>query len=701
MLHALSLRVRIFLFFAALAFGSIAALIVALMLGYFHAGNGSGAAGYIQAGLFAAFAILGLLAWIWLLFDAHVAKPIDQLSGALRARAHGKVSDEIGTDIARYLGDLAPAAAAAAQSLGETRSALAEAVARETHRLASEKSRLETLLSDVPLGVLLCGADHQLAFYNGQAMDLLQTTGSPGLDRNLLDFLHDGPILHAYDRLCALGEPEAATDLLCSTKSGAQVLAARMRLLPPSGQTERPGYVLTLRDVTADQNSSAQREALMTEAFQKLRRPIANLSTLLEVLPEGEALPGKAEHAMRQEVSTLAATVTDLIQRNEAAQASVWPLPQTRAADLLDGIAARLRGEGISTQLESAPLMLRCDGFEIVGLVGIIAPMLGVKALEIVLTEDGSMALLRLQWLGSPLTLGHLAKCLAQAINSTTPDVTGQTVLLRHGTDIWPETHADSTTSQNSTDQGADTRQTLCLPLPIARRIPTRPDPMTRAVTYDFDLLSKTRNAKVLDTPLEDLTYVVFDSETTGLRPDLDDRIVQLAALRIVNGRRLQNEVFDCLVNPGRSIPTASTAVHGITDAMVADAPDQIEATRRFHRFAQGAVLVAHNAPFDMAFLRQNAGTGGPAFDNPILDTVLLSAVIFGQHEIHSLDALCHRLGITIPEAARHTALGDTVATADALLKLLPMLKGRGLTTFGAVIAEVKKHSRLLKDLNG
>jgi len=79
---------------------------------------------------------------------------------------------------------------------------------------------------------------------------------------------------------------------------------------------------------------------------------------------------------------------------------------------------------------------------------------------------------------------------------------------------------------------------------------------------------------------------------------------------------------------------------------------------------------------------------------------VLLSAVVFGQQEEHSLDALTTRLGITIPEDARHTAIGDTIATADAFLKLVPMLKARGLNTFGEVLAEVRRHGRLLKDIN-
>ena len=217
----------------------------------------------------------------------------------------------------------------------------------------------------------------------------------------------------------------------------------------------------------------------------------------------------------------------------------------------------------------------------------------------------------------------------------------------------------------------------------------------------DFGLLGQSREAEFAETPLERLTYVVFDTETTGLLPSEGDEIVQIAAVRIVNGRRVETEVFDTLVNPGRRIPPASTEIHGISDAMVEDAPDIVEVGRRFHKFVEGAVLVAHNAPFDMEFLRRKELAIGLNFDNPILDTVLLSAVVFGQSEVHSLDALTHRLGITIPEEARHTAIGDTIATADAFLKLLPALKARGLNSFGEVVAEVRKHGRLIKDLNG
>ena len=220
-----------------------------------------------------------------------------------------------------------------------------------------------------------------------------------------------------------------------------------------------------------------------------------------------------------------------------------------------------------------------------------------------------------------------------------------------------------------------------------------------RPLVYDFDLAETASEHAIEDRPLQALTYVVFDTETTGLVPHKDD-IVQIGAVRVVNGRIVPGESFDQLVNPGRKIPPASTKVHGVTDAMVADAPNMKIAGRLLHRFAQGAVIVAHNAPFDMAFLRRHGERDGLAWEHPVLDTVLLSAVLFGASETHTLDALCARLDVTIPEAMRHTALGDAQATAEVLVKMLPMLRSRGYGTFGEVIAQTRKHGRLLQDLN-
>ncbi|WP_050929709.1 3'-5' exonuclease [Aestuariivita boseongensis] len=220
-----------------------------------------------------------------------------------------------------------------------------------------------------------------------------------------------------------------------------------------------------------------------------------------------------------------------------------------------------------------------------------------------------------------------------------------------------------------------------------------------RPLIYDFDLLYAETPAAFDARPLKDLCFVVFDSETTGLLPHKDE-VVQIGAVRVLKGRIIEGEVFDTLVDPGRPIPKASSEVHKITDAMVQGAPDMISAGRSFHSFCRDAVIVAHNAPFDMAFLHRYGPKMGCNWDHPILDTVLLSAVLFGASATHTLDAVGERLGVTIPDALRHTALGDARATAEVLCRMLPMLEARGLTTFGAVIAETRKHGRLLEDLN-
>jgi DNA polymerase-3 subunit epsilon len=687
MLTGLSLRLRVFLIFAGLAAAILAATGIGLWLGYSRLGQPGVGQGFVQAGVLAGFAALGLVATVWYLFDLNVAKPIETLSGALRARAHSDVTAEMDAAIARYLGDLAPAAQAAAQSLAETRSALAEAVARETLRLGSEKARLEALLSDVPVGVILCSADHALVFYNGPAADIIGTGRAggleAGLDRKLFDYLHAAPLRLAHERLLATGDPDAVSDLLCTTTTGARVLAARMRLLGDGGTQ---GYVLTLRDITGDMAADARREAMLEAALDSLRRPSAALATLVGVMPE-DALPAPMQGALRSEVARLSQAVTRFGAARDEAASEAGALPQTRAFDLAQGLAARLQAQGITVTTETADLILRCNGYEVLTLLEHLARQLSDRGpLHLTIEEEDTGATIRLSWTGRRVGVGELDGWLAFPLSEDS-DRPARSVLAAHATEIWPEMVADG-------------RPALCLPIRQARRAVARPKPVARKVVYDFDLLSPARTDRLAEARLDRLTYVVFDSETTGLNPRQGDEIVQLAAVRIVNGRRVEGEVFDTLVNPGRPIPPVSTDVHGITDAMVADAPGVAEVVRRFHKFAEGAVLIAHNAPFDMEFLRRVEGQLGLTFDMPVLDTVLLSAVVYGQHEVHSLDALSHRLGITIPEEARHTALGDTLATADAFLKLVPMLAGRGLETFGAVLTEVRKHGRLLKDLN-
>jgi DNA polymerase-3 subunit epsilon len=179
--------------------------------------------------------------------------------------------------------------------------------------------------------------------------------------------------------------------------------------------------------------------------------------------------------------------------------------------------------------------------------------------------------------------------------------------------------------------------------------------------------------------------YVVFDTETTGLSPRKGDEIVQFAALRIVEGKVEEAQSFETLVDPGIAIPARATRIHGITGPMVRGKPGIAEVLRNFHAFAGSDILVAFNAAFDMAFLRQKEREAGIAFANPVLDPMLLAQHLDPCAKSHSLSALVHHYGIA--STGRHSALGDAIMTAHLLVAMFAKLEAKGIGRIGKALA--------------
>ena len=215
------------------------------------------------------------------------------------------------------------------------------------------------------------------------------------------------------------------------------------------------------------------------------------------------------------------------------------------------------------------------------------------------------------------------------------------------------------------------------------------------ALSSDFDL------------PLSSMRFVVFDTETTGLDPSEGDEIISIGAIAVMNGVILNGEKFDQLVKPSKSITRSAWKVHGIGDVDLADADPADKVMPAFLRFVGNSVLVAHNAAFDMAFLRKATGSRlftinpdsgertEPGYsdsldlNHPVLDTMLLSAVVHPNQPSHSLDSLLARYGI--PVSGRHSALGDALMTAKLLLSLLPQLEARGVHTLGEALKATRR----------
>ncbi|MEQ1772201.1 MAG: exonuclease domain-containing protein [Burkholderiales bacterium] len=204
--------------------------------------------------------------------------------------------------------------------------------------------------------------------------------------------------------------------------------------------------------------------------------------------------------------------------------------------------------------------------------------------------------------------------------------------------------------------------------------------PTGRPVYYDFDLFHQAGQTKEIeDRPLSKIVYTAFDTETTGLEPSSGDEIIAIGAIRLVNGRLLHQEQFSKLIDPRRPLSPESIAIHGITPEMLRGKPTIEKVIPAFYQFCEDTVLLGHNAAFDMRFLEIKQRQTGIKFTQPVLDTLLLSAVLHGTLQAHGLDAIALRLGVAVVD--RHSAIGDAVTTAQIFLKLLPLLSQRGIVT--------------------
>jgi DNA polymerase III subunit epsilon len=677
---ALSARARLWLLFLGLALAT---------LGVLAGGAWLGARAALPAPLpwlLAALLLLACQALVWLLLERGWVRPGAALARELQLLLHANPEHELALPQRHGLGELVPAVQALAERWRTSQAGHEAALAQVMARASDQQRRLEAVLRDLSDGLIACAADRRILLFNEAALQTFGGSPDLGLDRPLDRLLAREPVVHAFEQL-RKRHAAAPAEFLCGTADGGRQLRCRMALILAADGAPC-GFVLDFVDATA-RLAADQAAARLQGLIEAQRAPLAVLRAAAEVLalPESPAADQRAAF-----IGIVAAESAALSARLETLSRVAEELAggETAGTDLYSADLARWSGRHLADS--GAPVTLTAvgaghwlhgDGRQLSLLIAVLAAAIGrltgVAELDLEVAARGRRVDLDLVWPGAPLALGTLEAWLDQPLAGPGEGLL-RDVVRRHRSELWSQPHTRPGHALLRLPLPGPCAPQLGAAPPAPQRLPPRPE------FYDFDLLTRAAQpASLLERALGDLGYVVFDTETTGLDPAGGDRIVQIAAVRIVNRRLLTGEVFDALVDPGRPIPKASIRFHGITDEMVRGRPPLEVVLPQFHAFAEGAVLVAHNAAFDMAFLRREEARLGLSFDQPVLDTLLLSAVLHDHTAAHGLDAIAARFGITL--VGRHQALGDATGTGQLFLRMLELLEARGVRTLGEALA--------------
>ncbi|TNF56300.1 MAG: DNA polymerase III subunit epsilon [Burkholderiales bacterium] len=593
----------------------------------------------------------------------------------------------------------------------ELRRQMDDKVRAAAQGIEQEKSRLAALMSELTQSVVVCNLDGRILLYNNRArMQFKALSQAPGvaggaeligLGRSIYAVFDRKLVAHALDNIqqrMLRGAAQPSAQFVTSTAAGqllrvqmAPVRSVQAQLAEAAAdRAELTGFVLMLDNITRDFEDESARDQVLHTLTERSRAALANMQAALDMLDYPDIEPAMRERflgVIRDETRVLGQRIQDVESNSASSLKTRWPLEEMLGSDL---VGAAIRRIETMTGLPASPvdvdaaLWLKVESFTLmqalVYLAGRLSDEFQVRFVQLRLSPasgSAGKAQLDLVWSGQAMSTETVMswEMDAMKVGNETLRLTVRDVVERHGGAFWFE--------RDRASHQAFFRFLLPLANPQEQadaatfvRNESRPE------YYDFDLFKITEQTRSLDDrKLSDLVYTVFDTETTGLNPSDGDEIIQIGATRIVNGKLLRQECFEQLVDPRRPIPAASIPIHGIQPEMVVGQPVIEDVLPAFHAFAQDTVLVAHNAAFDMRFLQIQEKKTGIVFDHPVLDTLLLSAVVHPNQDSHRLEAIAERFNVTI--IGRHTAMGDAMVTAEVLIKLIPLLAEKGIHTLG------------------
>jgi DNA polymerase III subunit epsilon len=588
--------------------------------------------------------------------------------------------------------------------------------------LEEEKNILATIMAELPDAVLICNKESRIILYNSQAkrffsekkknlhgMSAAKSSGNIessvsgkvhlGIGRPISDFVEENIIRHALEEISRRlenNEETVSSNFVITDMANRLLKAEASPILNP--QREFSGFVVIFNEITQELRNEARAEFMLQSFLQKIRHSVASIKSAIEFIREYLDATSSQQQDLMEIIHSESESLERLI-RQEAGETlqqtrSQWPRMPISIRDLLKVLQKKAQ-ENLNVQLGiesgTSDYWVKVDTYAMVLILLFLLERIhvetGVQHYTCQFSQEGNFVFFDFMWLGEPIKIEKLRQWETMQLifmNENMP-LHLKEILDHHNVEIWP--HAE---------QQGEKRACLRMYVPIFR--PQEQESIRRAAVlpesrpefYEFDLFNQPGQSPDLDThKLKDLAFTVFDTETTGLDPSGGDEIVSIGALRIINGRILSEELFDQLVNPQRAIPVSATHIHGISDDMVRSQPTINEVLPVFYKYTEDTILVAHNAAFDMRMLQMCEKRTGIRFIQPVLDTLLLSAVVHAAQEDQTLSSIASRLGVTV--SGRHTAMGDALMTGQIFIKLVELLEHMGIRTLGEARAASEK----------
>ncbi len=604
--------------------------------------------------------------------------------------------------------------AQAANDLAQQRDVLMDDVdaqiATAKASVEEEKNRLAALMSELAQAVVVCNLDGRILLYNNRArLQFKALSQGPtsvaggaliGLGRSIFSILEKNQVEHAREVIRQrLTAGKTAIANFVTTTRGGQLL--RVQMVPvlsaagEEGEAAMSGYVLTVENITRSIELEARRDQVLhslTEgsraAIGNIRAAVANLIDYPDMEPE---LRERFVKVVDDEAAKMSRSLDQTMNEFSDSMKTRWPLEDILGIDIVAAAQRRIEDKlklPIKTEGLDDALWVKADSFSLVFALLFLASRLqdhyDPRELRFRLSSNGRLAYLDLIWAGQAMSSEtfYTWEMETMHVGGETSPLSVRDVIDRHGGEIWYER------------EKAAHRAFFRFVLPVATpELDNEQEERTRGKGrpeyYDFDLFKFEDKSIDLDRKLSELTYTVFDTETTGLEPSKGDEIIQIGAARIVNNRLLRQETFNQIVDPEIPLKPESIPIHGITEDMVRGQPNIDAVLPAFHEFCEDTVLIAHNAAFDMRFLQLKEERTGIRFTQPVLDTLLLSAVVHPNQESHKLDVILERLGVTI--GTRHNALEDALATGEVFLKLVKLLEEKGIVTVRQALEAAEK----------